>query len=152
MLIVIFCIGLALIVTAAILYNIFDTDIVHIPFACFGSFIILVALVAGILLVGSLKNLQIIDNRITLCEEVNAEKEAVMKATVEQYMKYEGETLKDLQVESIMAALSIYPELKADAMVQDLINTYNKNKDEIKSLKVKKLNEPIYRWWLYFGN
>ena len=47
--------------------------------------------------------------------------------------------------------LLIYPELKADQLFESYILTLKSNNTEIRNLKIKKVNESIYKWWLYFG-
>jgi hypothetical protein len=45
----------------------------------------------------------------------------------------------------------MYPDLKADTLVQKQIETYVANNNTIKELRTDKINGKVYRWWLYFG-
>ena len=98
-------------------------------------------------------DLKIIDQKITIYQEENTKIESQVETLVSQYQDYESGIFKDLQNESdVTLALSLYPELKADKLVTKQLNLYVKNNQKIKELKVEKLNEKIFKWWLYFGN
>ena len=57
----------------------------------------------------------------------------------------------EVKPENYITLVSLYPELKADALVSKQIEIYISNNEKIKELKEFKINGSIYRWWLYFG-
>ena len=50
-----------------------------------------------------------------------------------------------------MVALSLYPELKSDKLIEKQISTYVNNQEQINVLKATKLEVELSKWWLYFG-
>ena len=117
--------------------------------------------VPGILFIISLSALIIVgcyvsegrtfDEKIAMYTEENANIEADINALVEQYMDYEADTYGELKGESGITLVSLYPELKADTLVNKQIEVYIANNEKIKELKAKKINLTVYKWWLYFG-
>ena len=65
-------------------------------------------------------------------------------------MSYEKETLTEFKGNE-MALVSLYPELKADTLVQQQITVHTENNAKIKELKEKKIDLKLSKWWLYFG-
>lgn len=116
---------------------------VVIPFII--EFIVFIVCVS--LLVGT----RIIDKKIKLYESQNKDIEEKIEVTVKNYMEYEENTYKELKPESYIQIINLYPELKADKLVEQQINLYLKNNKKIIELKEEKLNKTIYKWWLYFG-
>lgn len=98
-------------------------------------------------------NIIVIDEKIALYEEENAEIEGEIATIVENYMNYEQETFKELKPEAtdVMVLINAYPELKSDAMVTKQIDLYTSNQSEIKRLKTNRLDYRVLAWWLYFG-
>lgn len=97
------------------------------------------------------QGLDLIEEKLALRETRNAEIEAKVGFLVDKYMNYESTTFKELKPSEIMVAVELYPELKSDAMIQDEIKLYKDNIAEITSLKERKINGKVLRWWLYFG-
>lgn len=116
------------------------------PFVAF--FIELIALVCC--LVG-LVNMRIINQKIDLYKTQNKAIEKKVETTVKNYMEYEGSTFKELKGENYIQLVNLYPELKADKLVQQQIDLYLSNNKKIIELKEEKLKETIYKWWIYFG-
>jgi hypothetical protein len=119
------------------------------------------AILTGILFLFSLGSLVIVgcyvsesrtfDEKIAMYTEENANIEADINALVEQYMDYESDTYGELKGENGITLVSLYPELKADTLVNKQIEVYIANNEKIKELKAKKINLTVYKWWLYFG-
>lgn len=109
------------------------------------SFVIMIILSVNV------SQLKVIDDKITMYQEENTRIEEQISETVEQYQKYETEIFTEVKPESSMTLVALYPELKADALVQEQINIYTANNEKIKELKETKLNGSVSRWWLYFG-
>jgi hypothetical protein len=84
-------------------------------------------------------------------QEENKNIEKQMDILVKQYMEYESKTITEFKSESSVTLMTMYPELKADTLVQTQIDTYTANNNKIKKLKEKKLNYKLAKWWLYFG-
>ena len=91
-----------------------------------------------------------IDEKITMYEEENTNIETQIAVLVESYMKYESETFAEFKGNE-MALISLYPELKADTLVQQQITIHADNNAKIKALKEKKIDVKLAKWWLYFG-
>lgn len=96
------------------------------------------------------------DDRIALYQEENIRIEEQIKTTVEAYQEYEKEIFENIDLdnlsgEKLIILTSVYPELKSDTLVQELISVYVNNNNQIKELKTKKLDYKISCWWLYFG-
>lgn len=114
------------------------------------AFIVLlvISIIVGIGVVSGRK----IDDKIAMYVEENQNIETQMNALVEQYMNYESGTYGELKGESSITLVSLYPELKADALVTKQIEVYIANNEKIKELKEDKIDLSAKRWWLYFGN
>ena len=82
--------------------------------------------------------------------------EEQIKTVIETYQDYEQGMFENVDLdkissEKLILLTSIYPELKSDAMVQELIQVYIDNTNEIKEIRTQKLDYELWRWWLYFG-
>lgn len=121
-------------------------------------FMSIVSLIIIIIIIGfivfqtiSLVSLKPIDDKILMYQEENLKIETQMEELVTQYMKYESDTFKEIKQESAITLVSLYPELKSDKLIEKQLEIYAENNNKIKELKEKKLNEKIYKWWIYFG-
>lgn len=115
----------------------------------FGSIAAIIVLVC---LCGSVSQLSVIDQKIEMYQEENTRIEEQIAATVKQYQEYETDIFTAVSPdESSIVLVSLYPELKADALVQSQIEIYTANNEKIKSLREQKINGTVDRWWLYFG-
>ena len=92
-----------------------------------------------------------IDSKIELYQTQNSEIESKIQATVTSYLAHEKQTYKDLKPNNAIAIVSAYPELHSNELVKKQIEVYEDNNKKIMSLKEEKLNQSIYKWWLYFG-
>lgn len=92
-----------------------------------------------------------IPEMISMYEEENNQIESQIGELVNKYMEYEGSMFKDLKNEDSIALVSLYPELKSDALVEKQIEVYIENNKKIKNLKKKQIELSTYKWWLYFG-
>ena len=66
-------------------------------------------------------------------------------------MAHEKQTYKDLKPDNAIAVVSAYPELHSNELVKKQIDVYEDNNKKILGLKEEKLNQSVYKWWLYFG-
>ncbi len=100
----------------------------------------------------NLIGLKVIDEKIELYQKQNEEIENKVELVVKQYIQHEKETFVELKGDtSYMTLVTLYPELKSDKLIEQEINLYEENNKYILELKEQKINEKIYKWWLYFG-
>ena len=114
-------------------------------------FCLVVFLIPFIALLMSVSNGSTIDSRIELYQSQNAEIESKVQATVASYSTHEKQTYKDLKPDNAIAVVSAYPELHSNELVKKQIEVYEDNNKKILGLKEEKLNQSVYKWWLYFG-
>lgn len=144
------------IVVGAIWFNKTRTDE-----GVFGSIALIVIGAAGVLIfiistlcyVDEVVDSRYINEKIAVYEEQNAEIEEEISVIVQNYMKYETETYGQFKNENTngITLVQLYPELKADELVQKQISIYILNNENIKQLKEKKIDSKTAKWWLYFG-
>lgn len=121
-----------------------------------GAWVIGLTIVAMIVLVALLSCCSLCDAKIAAREEHNAKIEEQIQTTIQYYIDYEKEIygnikLEDLQGEKLIMITSIYPELKANTLIQDQIALYKENNASILELRNQKINASAYKFWLYFG-
>lgn len=112
---------------------------------------LIISLAAFIFLLIALSKGPTIDSKVELYQTQNTEIESKIQATVASYLAHERQTYKDLKPDNAIAVVSAYPELHSNEIVKKQIEVYEENNKKIMGLKEEKLNQPIYRWWLYFG-
>ena len=112
---------------------------------------LIVSLVAFAILLISISNGSTIDSKIELYQSQNTEIESKIQATVASYLAHEHQTYKDLKPDNAIGVVSAYPELHSNELVKKQIEVYEDNNKKIMGLKEEKLNQTIYKWWLYFG-
>lgn len=113
--------------------------------------LLIVDAVAILVLLALLIECRVVDGKIELYQNQNKEIEQKIEITVKQYMDFETNTYGELKSDSYINLVSLYPELKADKLVQQQIELYTKNNETITSLKEDKINKTLYKWWIYFG-
>lgn len=113
--------------------------------------ILVIPLFIQVLLIASLISGLNLDSRIELYQSQNAEIESKVQATVASYLTHEKQTYKDLKPDNAIAVVSAYPELHSNELVKKQIEVYEDNNKKILGLKEEKLNQSVYKWWLYFG-
>ena len=116
-----------------------------------GIFTIAVALVIGIILGGLYSTSFVIDEKITLYEVENEKIELIVEKAVESYKNYESKFYIDYSTEDLITTIFSYPELKSDELLQQQIELYIDNNNQIKDLQKEKLDCKVLAWWLYFG-
>lgn len=157
MLIVLFIIFIVLAILS-LAASIKDIDIDFI-IAAFGlNFIAaLITIVAIIFNAVQVSSLITIDKKIEMYKEENNNIQNSITTIVQNYMNYESntyiESLKEIDTSNldIMIATQIYPDLKANELVNKQIEIYQNNNDKIKQLKEQKFDGEVAKWWLYFG-
>lgn len=111
-----------------------------------------VCVISIICLVINVSGLRVIDQKIEMYEQENTKIETQISDMVQQYQEYENGIFTEVAPESAMTLVSLYPELKSDALVQKQIEVYLENNNKIKELKEAKIDGSVKRWWLYFGS
>lgn len=145
MLIVLIVISIILIILMCA--EIIDSDLIIIPVGALGIKILVLSVLCW-----NLVECRVIDKKIELYNNQNKEIEEKVEIVVKEYMQHESNTFKGLKTdESYIALVTLYPELKADKLIQQEIDLYEENNNKIIDLKEKKINAIIYKWWLYFG-
>ena len=122
-------------------------DAMSIIFAI-ASGVVLIVIVG---LICSVANNSTIDERLAMYQEENAKIEEQIDILVKDYQEYESGVFSNVKSESAITLVSMYPELKADQLVSSQLDIYVENNEQIKNLKLKKINADVVRWWLYFG-
>jgi hypothetical protein len=70
-------------------------------------------------------------------------------------MEYEEGMFEKIDIDNysgdkLLLLTQLYPELKANTLVQTQIELHTSNAAEIKELKKGVLNSKVWTWWLYF--
>jgi len=113
---------------------------------------ILIINVIALLILGiCLTDCRVVNKKIELYQSQNKDIEKKIEITVKKYMNFETDTYKELKTDSYINLVNLYPDLKSDKLVQQQIELYTNNNNTITQLKEEKINETIYRWWIYFG-
>lgn len=110
-----------------------------------------IVLIAAFVLGCCVSGLSVIDDKIAMYQEENANIEEQIAAVVSQYQEYESNIFESVAPESAVTLVSLYPDLKSDTLVQKQIEVYLSNNETIKELKEEKIGGSVLRWWLYFG-
>ena len=151
MILVILGISILLVVGGLLIVGCLDEDEIGFGMSGIGAFIFVIALIATIWLGADVSKLGVIDDKIEMYQEENTKIEEQISAAVESYQKYETDVFTEVKGESAISLVSLYPELKSDALVQKQIEVYLANNTKIKELKEEQINGDVIRWWLYFG-
>lgn len=124
-----------------------DDSLALIPL---GGFVIKLGVLVYLLI--KLIEMRVINEKIELYTNQNNEIENKIAVVVKQYMEHENKTFKDLKTDtSYITLTTLYPELKSDKLIEKEIDLYEANNEKIITLKEQKINERVYKWWLYFG-
>ena len=150
MVIVIFAVALLLVFVGL---KLMDKELIFVGMlvSVISAIIAIVAFITFIVLCVKVSELGVLDQKIQMYEEENARIEAQISEAVTQYQAYEKEVFVEVAPESAVTLVALYPELKADTLVQKQVEIYIKNNETIKGLKEKQINGTVLKWWLYFG-
>lgn len=99
----------------------------------------------------SISTEHVLDQKIVMYEEENTSIEQSIGSLVEDYMDYESNAYSDLKSQDLIEFVTNFPELKADALVQEELDIYIENNQKIKELKEEKIDLSTMKWLLYFG-
>ena len=158
MLLVIFVIGLALLFWGLHLYHARKNgdDEPGIIRSIIGGITALVSIIGALVMFIEINNIDRIDGlRLAYLRENNIEIEERVQKAIADYQAYEKETYADHKPtigSDITVAVSMYPQLKSDTMVQALLETYINNNAEIRQITLNGiLARPNKSYWLCFG-
>ena len=150
MILVILGISILLIVIGYVLYN-RSYDEIGAPIIVISVISMIVSIIATIYFGVNVKSNDVIDDKIAMYQEENTKIEEQIAIVVSDYMEHESKVFDDAKVSSPIILAQFYPELKSDELVKSQIDIYVANNEKIKDLKLQKINDSVYRWWLYFG-
>lgn len=152
MILVILAVCIALVIFGAHLYEeSYDGEFTGAVMLTIGAIPGIIALFATIVLcVGVFEDVHI-DAKIAMYTEENAIIEQQIAECVQRYQEYEQGVFEKVSPADAVSVVILYPELKSDTLVQAQIETYVENNNKIKSLKEKKIDASVRKWWLYFG-
>ncbi len=151
MIIVVFVICIGLIALGYWLAEGLMHELTGVIVTVLGGLGLIISLIALIVFSVGVSNLKVIDQKIDMYQEENAHIESQIAECVKQYQEYETGIFTEVNSESAMTLVSLYPELKSDVLVAKQIEVYITNNEKIKELKETKIDGAVYRWWLYFG-
>lgn len=153
MIFVILALGILMVVCGIILYSKFEPgkDSIGAAFQIIGVIVIISSIIAFVSLLKCVLDRVGIDKKIAMYETENTKIEQQIVDVVKQYQEYESGIFTEVAPEGAMTLVTLYPELKSDALVQSQIEVYIENNKSIKELKSMTINASFYRWWLYFG-
>lgn len=93
----------------------------------------------------------VLDEKIALYQVENEKIELIVEEVIENYKNYESNFYMDFSTEDLITTIFNYPELKSDELLQQQIELYIDNNNQIKNLQKEKLDCKVLAWWLYFG-
>ena len=155
MLIILLLIFIGLIVLGIITYAKTNWENVPIVLGVIGTICCLICAIFIFIAINQTIKIPQMNERITIYQEENARIEEQIKTTIQVYQDYEQGIfdkvdLDKITSEKLLLLTSLYPELKSDTMVQELIQVYIDNNNQLKELKNSKLDYELWRWWLCF--
>lgn len=123
-------------------------------FGWLGCLIVTICICVGI---NKLQDISLANQKIQVCEEENARIEAQVEVTVNQYLEYEQGVfdkidISEYQGDRLIFISQLYPDLKANTLLQQQLDMYVRNNNEIRKLKLDKVKNSKWKFWLYFGN
>lgn len=117
-----------------------------------GAVALAIVLIATLALGISSSRLMVIDEKIAMYQEENAQIETGVNQIVSKYVEHEEATFAEA-VENISPTVvfSMYPELKSNTLVEKEIETYVANQKTLRELKASRYDYELCLWWLWFG-
>lgn len=119
---------------------------------CFvGLIFAVISVLAGVIVGVEVTEASVLDERIAMYADENERIEQQVVEVVRQYQQYETDIFTEVNPESAITLVALYPDLKSDSLVQSQIELYTENNKAIRSLKDENIKANTLRWWLYFG-
>ena len=113
----------------------------------FAGICVIVSVIVGV----RITEASVLNARIAMYTDENERIEQQVAEVVRQYQQYETDIFAEVNPESAITLVALYPDLKSDSLVQSQIELYIENNKIIRSLKDKNIRANVLRWWLYFG-
>jgi len=148
-LIMVICILLCIL--AAVLYNLDIIDDAASGIFILSTIVFIVAFVFDIGCAIPLVNGRDIQARIEMYEEQNAMIEQQISDALDVYVSHENDVFDKVKPESAITLVSLYPELKSDALILKQCDVYIENNNKICKLKEEKITLGRYKFWVYLG-
>ena len=124
----------------------------HFPFIWIsGGIVTFVALIVILILSSRVVQSRYIDDKVDMYEQENAVIEEQIADAVNDYIGYEQGIFEDISPDEVMTVVLLYPDLKANTVVEKQMEVYIANNQKIKELKEQYIHYQLYKWWLYFG-
>ena len=93
-----------------------------------------------------------IDDNIAMYQEENAAIEQSIDRIVEKYLKQNPDTLTALKSEKdSITLITLIPELQSNTFIQEQLDTYSNNTQQIHWLRDEKIDISKKKWLHYFG-
>lgn len=121
---------------------------------CLGSFVLLIILCGVTAAVFSCYHYDktVVHKKIVVLEQRNSEVLEQIEPFVEQYLKYEKDSYKELKLNAnTLVTLAAYPELKGNEFVMKQIDIVLENQKQITKLKLDIARLDAYKPWLFMG-
>lgn len=151
MTLVILGISILLMVIGYVLFYYTAYEEVGAPIIVVSIMSLIVSIIATVYFGVNVKSNDVIDDKIAMYQEENTKIEEQIAIVVSDYMEHESKVFDSAKASSPVILVQLYPELKSDELIKSQIDIYIANNEKIKDLKLKKINDSVYRWWLYFG-
>lgn len=151
MIFVILVIALIVFFVGCVLWDKYDHENLGIGMTFSGGIAGVISVFALVFLICSVSGGAHIDEKIALYEETNAQIEEHINDVVSDYKSYENDTYEKFDGSNGTEVVSLYPELKANELIQGQMEVYYENQQNILSLKSQKIDLKPCKWWLYFG-
>lgn len=111
---------------------------------------IIATIIAWLITIGSYNTIKTTNEaHLRILEQQNEIVISQIEPLVEKALEYESSTYKELTPEEIIACGNMYPELKANEFIQTQIQIILKNQEEIKKLKIEKIQLNAFSFWLW---
>lgn len=118
---------------------------------CVGLLFAAVSVIASVIIGIGITKASVLDAQIAMYTDENERIEQQVAEVVRQYQQYETDIFTEVNPESAITLVALYPDLKSDSLVQSQIELYIENNKIIRNLKDKDIKANVLRWWLYFG-
>lgn len=145
------CIGIIMIIICIIVLCYGGHEGGGMAFGTAGGVLLVLTLIASITLGVNVVDSRYIDEKIAMYASENEKIESDVRDAVEAYKGYERDTFETIADKSPLSLVTLFPELKSDAIISKQIDVYVSNNNDIKKLKLKAIGYKSSKWWLYFG-
>ena len=129
----------------------YDYEAVGIAIISIGIGLAVILSVAALALIFNCMDAAKIEEKIEMYETENAKIEQQMTVIVQKYQEHEQEVFGEVTEKNVMSYITLYHELRSDALVAKQMEIYYANHEKITKMKEQQIMASLYRWWVYFG-